>query len=101
MRFVVMLLAALVPAACASEPEVPSAVTGLITSIERSDAGGITGFTVEAGGRLQDVRIDPRRDYGFDLEHLAEHRAQALPVRVTLQERDGQAYAVEILDAPT
>lgn len=100
MRFVVLVLAALLPAACASEPEVPSTVTGLITSIERSDAGGITGFTVEARGGPQDVRIDPGRDYGFDLEHLEEHRAQALPVRVTLKERDGQAYAVEILDAP-
>ena len=96
----VMLLAALLLTACASEPEIPSSVTGLITSIERSDAGGIAGFTVEARGQPHDVRIDPGRDYGFDLEHLEEHRAQALPVRVTLEEREGEAYAVEILDAP-
>ncbi|HYZ10416.1 MAG TPA: hypothetical protein VE962_00810 [Actinomycetota bacterium] len=98
MRWVVLVAVCLLPA-CASEPEVPPSVTGLITSIDRSDRGGITGFTVEAEGERYDIRIDPGRDYGFDLEHLEEHRAQSDPVRVTIEERDGQAYAFEILDA--
>jgi hypothetical protein len=98
MRWVVLVAVCLLPA-CAPEPEVPPSVTGLITSIDRSDRGGITGFTVEAEGERYDIRIDPGRDYGFDLEHLEEHRAQSDPVRVTIEERDGQAYAFEILDA--
>lgn len=99
MRWLVLVAVCLLPAACASEPEVPSSVTGLITSIDRSDRGGITGFTVEAEDERYDILIDPGRDYGFDLEHLEEHRAQSDPVRVTIEERDGQAYALEILDA--
>jgi hypothetical protein len=39
------------------------------------------------------------RDYGFDLEHLEEHRVQRLPVRVTLEEDCGHLEAVEIVDA--
>jgi hypothetical protein len=99
MRWVALVAILLIPSACASEPEVPPSVTGLITSIDRSDRGEITGFAVEAQGEGYDLRIDPGRDYGFDLEHLEEHRVQSLPVRVTVQERDGEAYAVEILDA--
>jgi hypothetical protein len=98
MRVLVVLAVLFLLAACASAPEVPPEVTGLITAIQRGDRGAITGFTVDAEGERYDIRIDPGRDYGFDLEHLEEHRAQELPVRVTVRERDGQAYAVEILD---
>jgi hypothetical protein len=99
MRLVVPLAVPFLLAACASEPEAPSSVTGLIVSVERTDRGGITGFTVEADGETHDIRIDPGRDYGFDLEHLEVHRAQALPVRVALEDRVGTLFAVEILDA--
>jgi hypothetical protein len=104
MRFVV-ILAFLLATACATEarapgePRAPAAVTGMITAIERSDRGPITAFTVDADGEAYDIRIDPSRDYGFDLEHLEEHRLQELPVRVTLEERGDGLYAVEILDA--
>jgi multidrug efflux pump subunit AcrA (membrane-fusion protein) len=97
MRSVVILL--LLAAACASEPVVPAEVTGLITAVERSDRGTITAFTVEDDGEAYDIRIDLGRDYGFDLEHLEEHRAQELPVRVTIEQRGDDAFAVEILDA--
>ena len=99
MRLAIVLAVPILLAACASEAEVPPEVTGSITAIERGDRGGITGFTVEAPGGVYDIRIDPGRDYGFPLEHLEEHRVQSLPVRVTLEDRDGEAYAVEILDA--
>jgi hypothetical protein len=99
MRFMVLLVMPLLLAACASEPEVPSSVTGLVTSVERSDRGGIIGFTVEADGERYEIRIDPGRDYGFDLEHIEEHRAQEQPVRVTVEQRGDDAFAIEILDA--
>jgi hypothetical protein len=93
-------LALVATVACGSAPEpAPEAVTGLITSIGRNGAGTIESFAVRQEDTSYDVRIDPGRDYGFDLEHLAEHRAGRLPVRVTLDERDGVLYAVEILDA--
>jgi hypothetical protein len=93
-------LVAAVACGSASEPvSAPRHVTGLITSIGRGDDGVIDSFAVEQGGQTYDIRIDPARDYGFDLEHLSEHRAGRLPVRVTLQVRKGALYAVEILDA--
>ena len=83
-----------------SEPAPPpERVTGLITEIGRDDDGAIESFTVQEEGRTFRVRIDPRRDYGFDLEHLEEHRASELPVLVRLEQRNGALYAVEILDA--
>jgi hypothetical protein len=75
-------------------------ITGLITSIERSDGGTITAFEVETEeGDEYRILIDPERDYGLDLEHLVVHRDQALPVLVRSQNRGGEAVPVEILDA--
>ena len=95
-----LVVSALLAGAVACQaPPAPSEVTGLITAIERDAAGTIVSFTVEDAGTPYEVRIDPGRDYGFDLEHLAEHRAQRVPVRVTLADRDGTPTAVQILDA--
>lgn len=95
----ILALSILLAPACSSEPEAPPEVTGLITAIEWSDRDPITGFTVDANDERYDIRIDRDRDYGFDLEHLEEHRLQDLPVRVTLEERDDGLYAVTIEDA--
>lgn len=82
-----------------SEPAPPpERVTGLITEIGRGNDGPIESFMVQEEGRTFRIRIDPRRDYGFDLEHLEEHRASELPVLVRLEQRNGGLYAVEILD---
>jgi hypothetical protein len=90
----------LIPAACGSPEEpVPERVTGLIVEIGR-EAGRIDSITVETREeRRFDIAIDPNRDYGFDLEHLEEHRLQQLPVAVRIEERGGTLYATEILDA--
>ena len=95
MRSLLLPLTALL-VACGSAPEpVPERVTGLIQEVERGGSGEISAFTV----RGYEIRIEPGRDYGFDLEHLVEHQVQRLPVRITLDERDDGLYAVEILDA--
>jgi hypothetical protein len=88
-------------AACgdARPANAPQRVTGLITEVRR-DEGRIASFTVETTeDRRYDISIDQNRDYGFDLEHLEEHREQRLPVLVRIDERDGMLYAAEILDA--
>jgi hypothetical protein len=95
----VFLSLAVVAAVACGTTEAPTEVTGPITAIGRNDAGTITSFTVEEIGTPYRIRIDPTRDYGFDLEHLEVHRVQRLPVRVTLDDRDGTLVAVEILDA--
>lgn len=101
MRVVLLLIPVGLLGACGSptpEVQVPSEVTGVIAQVDRGDDEGIVGFTVEDGETYR-IRIDPARDYGFDLEHLAEHEATGDPVRVTTETRRGEAYAVEILDA--
>jgi hypothetical protein len=90
--------------ACASTPaeapeEAPAEVVGRITSVGRDADGRITSFTVQTDDGPHEILIDTQRDYGFDLEHLEEHRATGDPVRVTLEQRNGRLYAVEILDA--
>ncbi len=77
----------------------PERVTGPIMEIGRGDAGAIESFTVREDGRTFRILIDPQRDYGFDLEHLEDHRTSELPVRVRLEQRNGGLYAAEILDA--
>jgi hypothetical protein len=91
-------LAVVAAVACGS-PAAPTEVTGPISEIGRNDEGAITSFTVEEVGTSYRIRIDRTRDYGFDLEHLEAHRVKRLPVRVTLDDRDGTLFAVEILDA--
>lgn len=95
----ILLALSLSLAGACSSPPVPDEVTGVIVEIDRGDAEEIVGFTVEGDGSSYGIRIDPARDYGFDLEHLVEHQTTGDPVIVTTEARDGTAYAVEILDA--
>jgi hypothetical protein len=95
---VLVLVLALGCGGATDEPPA-GAVTGQISAIGRDDRGAIRTFTVEDAGTDYRIRIDPSRDYGFDLEHLVEHRTQRLPVRVTLEQRGREIYALEILDA--
>lgn len=79
--------------------ETPPEVTGLITAVGRDDRGAIRTFTIDQDGTRYRIHIDPGHDYGFDLEHLEEHRMDRLPVRVTVEDRGETPVAVEILDA--
>jgi hypothetical protein len=101
-RFAVVALL-LVGAACAgddavsSADEVPSEVTGLITSIVPSQ-GDIESFTLEEDGTSYEIKIADDVDYGFDLEHLREHLEAEDPVVVTVEDREGAAVATAIED---
>ena len=79
------------------EPVPPEAV-GVITAIE-GEGSDVRSFTLETeeDGTL-DVFIAADVDYGFDLGHLHEHEDTGDPVRCTLEEREGRAYALEIAD---
>jgi hypothetical protein len=105
MKIVSVVAAALllVGAACAgddavsSADDVPSEVTGLITSIIPSQ-GTIESFTIESDDTSYEIKIAEDVDYGFDLEHLREHLADELPVKVTVEDRQGAAVATSIED---
>ena len=100
--FVVVLLAAAVvfAAGCAGEKEEPppSQVTGVITKVE-GEGSRVTAITVEDDGESYKLFIAAEADYGFDLNHLREHRATGDPVRCRVEERDGRLYALSIEDA--
>jgi hypothetical protein len=83
-----------------NSPPPPSALTGLIVEIEGAGSD-VDSFTLEeaAGGETYEIRIASDVDYGFDLSHLFQHLNERLPVRCALEERDGDLYALEIVDA--
>jgi hypothetical protein len=76
----------------------PTEVVGPITEISRS-GGRIEAITVRSGGETEQLRVDPAIDYGFDLEHLEEHRRTGDPVRCTVTRRGDDLVATVILDA--
>lgn len=102
-----LLILALLLAACESDGSgsnartdypPPDRVTGIITEIDFED-DRVVGFFVETRTGDWDVRIDPDRDYGFNLKHLEQHRARELPVDVPVEQRGDELYAIDILDA--
>ncbi len=99
-----MLLAALALAAGAagcgeSQQPVPPAAVGVITEVD-GDGSDVRSFTLETEDHgTFEVFIADDVDYGFHLGHLREHEATGDPVRCTLEEREGEAYALDIADA--
>ena len=104
MRPTLLLLAALAlvagAAGCGESAEpVPPAAVGVITEIE-GEGSAVRSFTLETEDHgTFEVFIAEDVDYGFDLAHLHEHETTGDPVRCTLTEREGRAYALEIVDA--
>jgi hypothetical protein len=83
-----------------SSPEIPpSEVTGVVIEVSSAGLGRVENFVVKDGDDTYEILIDPEADYGFNLDHLHEHRATGDPVRVELKERNGDLYAQSILDA--
>jgi len=93
------LLVGLSAAGCAGdEPASPSVLTGVITEVAATGEN-VTGFDLDVAGEAYEIRIDPGRDYGFDLTHLFEHQTTGDPVQVRLQQREEALYALRIEDA--
>ena len=86
------------PGATSPSAPPPDQVTGVITDL-RFEGDDLVSFVVEARDSTYEILIDPERDYGFNLKHLTVHQEDQLPVLVELESRDGDLYAVEILDA--
>ena len=75
-----------------SGDEAPREVTGRIMKIERTN-GRISALDITSDGKSYRVVVAPDIDYGFDLEHLKQHRSQHLPVRCPLEQRGGRLVA--------
>jgi hypothetical protein len=76
----------------------PSELTGLIVDIE-GRGNDVTSFTLRTGDRNYEIRIARDVDYGFQLAHLRVHASALYPVRCTIERRQGQLYALSIVDA--
>jgi hypothetical protein len=83
-----------------AEEPTPSELTGVIVQVDETGQE-ITAFTLQVGADRYRIFIAQDVDYGFDLQHLHEHRLTGDPVRCTLEERGERLYALEILDAET
>ena len=95
-----LVLVGLLAAGCGGDEaaSTPPVLTGLITDVE-GEGSDVSAFTLDVGGRSYEIRTAPDVDYGFDLAHLREHQRESFPVRVRLEERDGELYALQVDDA--
>lgn len=93
-----VVVLALAPACGDGGEPPPSRLVGDIQEVHESD-GRISAFTLEADGERWEIGIADDVDYGFDLDHLYEHRDTGDPVDVRLEERDGALVALQIDDA--
>lgn len=74
-------------------------VTGVLLEVDAETIDQIDGFKLKAGDETFDVLIADDVEYGFPLGHLQEHLQDALPVKVEIENRDGELYALSIDDA--
>ncbi len=100
-----MLVLALTLGACTTEDplqdpsdEFPEKITGVLLSIESTGFAQVESFKLKVQERIYTVLTDPDIEYGSFLGHLSEHLRRAEPVTVTLDERDGDLYALTIED---
>lgn len=82
----------------AADEGAPSELTGVIVDVTSSGLNQVSSFELRAEGTNHAIHIDDDVDYGFPLGHLQEHVASAEPVRVELEERDGELFALTIED---
>lgn len=103
MKFSAFLIACvLVFSACsddATEEPSDSIITGIVTEVNSQGLNQVSSFTIKEGDRIEEILIDESADYGFPLGHLEEHRVSSAPVEVEVEERDGELYALSIVDA--
>lgn len=84
--------------AVASE-DAPDEVTGVLLDVQSEGVGEVTSFTLKEGDDTYEIFIADDVNYRFNLGHLSEHLTTGDPVRVPLEVRDGELYALSIDDA--
>jgi hypothetical protein len=82
-----------------NDPQAPESVEGIIVNIEGDRLDQIESFRLKRGDDFYEIKVDPDREYGFNLGHLHEHLANSEPVVVELDDRGGELFAVSIEDA--
>jgi hypothetical protein len=78
--------------------DAPPEVTGVLLEIDSEGLGQVTSFVLKDGDARYEIFIASDVDYGFDLGHLNEHLTTGDPVRVSLEVRGDELYALAIDD---
>ena len=78
--------------------EMSTTLTGIVVSVESEGLNEVTRFELKEGDEVHPILIDEDIKYGFPLGHLEEHRVSSAPVEVAIEERDGDLYALSIVD---
>ena len=76
--------------------------TGIVVAVDAGSLTDVRGFTIRTpDGRTVGFAIG-QLDNGaqFPPGHLAEHKATAVPVRVTYRDEGGRHVAIHLVDAP-
>jgi hypothetical protein len=76
--------------------------TGIVVAVQATSLSDVEGFTIRTtDGRTVDFRIVQLENAStFPPGHLATHKVNLVPVRVTYIDKDGSHEAVRIDDAP-
>ena len=85
--------------ACADEPP-PRRLTGIITEVRSSGLTRVDSFTLRSQGETYEIHLADDAELEFPPAHLSEHQATGDPVRVAIDERGDELYAVSVEDAP-
>ncbi len=81
------------------EGDQPSVITGTVVEVESQGLTEVDSFVVSSEGQRHTILLDDETDLGFPPSHLNEHRISGEPVRVEVDEREGELVATSIEDA--
>ncbi len=83
----------------ASETGGRRVIVGIVATVEATSLVDVESFTVRSDGETFEILIDPDVTYAFPPEHLRAHAIGSEPVRVEVEERSDDLYALSIEDA--
>jgi hypothetical protein len=76
----------------------PSVITGTVVEVDSSGLTEVESFVVSRDGTRYTIRIDEDTELDFPPAHLNEHRISGDPVRVEVDDRNGDLIATTIGD---
>jgi len=74
-------------------------ITGPVVKVDAKSLGDVTSIELKQGDETFEILIDPEIDYDYNLGHISEHLSSGAPLRVEVEERDGELFATSISDA--
>jgi hypothetical protein len=85
---------------CGSETgETGRTESGVVLAVDARSLADVRAFTLKTEDETLEIHVDRTIDYSFPPAHLRNHALSGEPVRVELEERHGDLYALEMEDA--